>query len=218
MGSSLSSQVISSYSEKKQKLIEEIGAAKVVKATNDRLKSQIEELKSTVLAMEKASGILSKIGEDRQREAQDQIELLVTQGLQKIFGDHLSFKVVQSIKGKTPVVEFLIQTRLADGKIREADILSSMGGGVAAVTGFLLRLIVLLLDTSRKDAILILDETFAHVSDSYLPALSEFLREIVDKAKVQIVLVTHQPVFAEVADKAYKYSLDKNGYTVAKEM
>jgi hypothetical protein len=48
--------------------------------------------------------------------------------------------------------------------------------------------------------------------------LAEFLREIVDKAKVQIILVTHQQQFLEHADKAYRFYLDSSGYTVAKEL
>lgn len=210
--------IITAFNQKKQRLAEDIGAARAVVEQSEFLKQQVAKLTANTELLEKASGVLAKVGESRQQEAQEQIELLVTQGLQKIFGEHLSFKVVQSIKGRAPVVDFVIQTTLADGKIRETDILSSMGGGVAAVTGFLLRLVVLLLDKSRKSSILVLDETFAHVSDVYLPALSEFLREIVDKAQVQIIMVTHQASFGDVADKAYRFSLDANGYTSVREL
>jgi DNA repair exonuclease SbcCD ATPase subunit len=217
MGSFHSSLELSRYFEaKKNGLAQDIGAAKVVIERKTQLDKEVSFLTSQVAALEKAAGVLAKIGEERQQDAQSQIESLVTQGLQKIFGSHLAFKVVQSVKGRTPVVEFIIQTTLADGKIRETDILSAMGGGVSAVTGFLLRLVVLLLDNSKKSSILVLDETFAHVSDAYLPALADFLRGIVDKAQVQIIMVTHQHVFSEVADKAYRFSLDSNGFTVAR--
>lgn len=219
MGSFRSSQELSrSFNLKKEKLAQDIGAARVIIDRKTELEKEVSFLAEHVATLEKAAGVLAKIGEERQQEAQNQIESLVTQGLHKIFGDHLTFKVVQSVKGRTPVVEFVIQTSLPDGKVRETDILSAMGGGVSAVTGFLLRLVVLLLDKSKESSILVLDETFAHVSDAYLPALAEFLREIVDKAKVQIIMVTHQHIFSEVADKAYKFSLDVNGYTVAKPL
>lgn len=213
-----SSALLSAYSDKRQALSEDIGAAKVLAEASRSLQEQVTELTKVSETMEKAAGVLASIGESRQKAAQEQIEELVTQGLQKIFGSHLSFKVVQSVKNKTPVVDFLIRTELLDGKIRETDILSAMGGGVAAVTGFLLRLVVLLLDRSRKSAILVLDESFAHVSDAYLPTLAEFLREIVDKAKVQILLVTHQQEFETLADKAYRFSLDSNGHTQVREL
>ncbi len=210
--------LIAEYSKRRQKIAEDVGSLKTLTEASNRLKADIVELSKVSENMEKAAGILSSIGESRQQEAQEQIEVLVSQGLQKIFGANLSFRVAQSVKGRTPVVDFLVCTTLPNGKVRETDILSSVGGGVAAVAGFLLRLVVLLLDKSQKSAILILDETFAHVSDAYLPALAEFLREIVDKAKVQIILVTHQQQFLEHADKAYRFSLDSSGYTVAKEL
>jgi DNA repair exonuclease SbcCD ATPase subunit len=59
---------------------------------------------------------------------------------------------------------------------------------------------------TSEENILILDETFAHVSDEYLPALGEFLREIVDKTGVQIIMVTHQSQFEEWADLVYRFS------------
>jgi DNA repair exonuclease SbcCD ATPase subunit len=213
-----SQELLRSFNQKKNKLAQDIGAARVIVERKTELEREVAFLTQQVLTLEKAAGVLAKVGEERQQEAQNQIESLVTQGLQKIFGTHLTFKVVQSVKGRTPVVDFVIQTALTDGTVRETDILSAMGGGVSAVTGFLLRLVVLLLDKSKESSILVLDETFAHVSDAYLPALAEFLREVVDKAKVQIIMVTHQHIFSEVADKAYKFSLNSDGYTVAKAL
>lgn len=219
MASSRSSQpILESYSKKKQALAEDIGAARVVVERAASLTKEVDSLTETVKLLEKVAGVLATVGETRQKEAQEQIELLVTQGLHKIFGPHLAFRVVQSVKGRVPVVDFVIQTTLPDGRVRETDILSSMGGGVAAVTGFLLRLVVLLLDKSRTSSVLVLDETFAHVSDTYLPALAEFLREIVDKTHMQIIMVTHQTEFLSNADRCYEFSLSTEGYTVVREL
>jgi DNA repair exonuclease SbcCD ATPase subunit len=219
MASSPSLQEISeSFSKKRQALAEDIGAARVSVERAASLTKEVDSLTETVQIWTQIAGVLATVGETRQKEAQEQIELLVTQGLQKIFGPHLSFRVVQSVKGRVPVVDFVIQTALPDGRVRETDILSSMGGGVAAVTGFLLRLVVLLLDKSRTGSVLVLDETFAHVSDAYLPALAEFLREIVDKTHMQIVMVTHQKEFLEGADRCYEFSLNAEGHTVVREL
>jgi ABC-type lipoprotein export system ATPase subunit len=62
-----------------------------------------------------------------------------------------------------------------------------------------------------------LDETFAHVSSEYLEPMGQFLREVVDKTGVQIIMVTHQPELAEYADTVYRFS-NKDGKTqVAKD-
>ena len=59
---------------------------------------------------------------------------------------------------------------------------------------------------ARKPDLLVLDETFAHVSEEYLEPLGQFLRQVVDRTGVQILLVTHQDTFLDYADKAYKFS------------
>src|SRR5579859_7131635 len=105
MGSFHSSQeLLKSFSEKKNKLAQDIGAARVIIERKAELEKEVAFLTQHVETLEKAAGVLAKIGEERQQEAQNQIESLVTQGLQKIFGNHLTFKVVQSVKGRTPVV------------------------------------------------------------------------------------------------------------------
>lgn len=203
---------------KRRELDNDIGAVKHMAETGKALQAEIAQLKSTVDVLERAAGVLAKIGEDRQKDAQEKIESLVTQGLRKIFGEELSFHVIQSLKGRTPVVEFVIRSTLEDGTVIETGVIGARGGGVTAVVGFLLRLVVLLLSSQGEDVILVLDETFAHVSDAYLPRLAEFLKEIVEKSKVQIIMVTHQPVFAEVADKAYRFSLGRDGMTKVREL
>src|ERR1700722_13826479 len=99
----------------KSKLFADIGAAKAVSENITEVNGRIEVLTSGVQNLEKVSSILSSIGEERQKETQEQIEVLVTQGLQKIFGDNLSFHVVQTVKARTPAVEFFIRTKLEDG-------------------------------------------------------------------------------------------------------
>ena len=184
---------------------------------------QAKELKADVIKYTEDMGIfeqvvvlLNSIGEDRQLKAQQEIEELVTRGLQSIFDASLSFHILQTIKGKTANVEFIVRTTLEDSVV-ETPVLEARGGGLAATIGFLLRVVVLILKGgSGRESILILDETFAMVSDEYLPALGEFLRELVDHTGIQVIMVTHQSFFTEVADKVYRLSL-KDGKTQVRE-
>jgi DNA repair exonuclease SbcCD ATPase subunit len=169
--------------------------------------AEIEELTQVVDLHEKAAHILTAIGEERQDAAQRSIEALVTEGLRTIFGDDLSFHLVPGVRAKAPVVDLVVRSRLADGTSVETDVLAARGGGLAAVIGFLLRLVILLLSRDRQDTVLFLDETFAHVSAEYLPSLIEFLRDLVAKTGVQIVLVTHEESFQEAADVTYHLKL-----------
>jgi len=180
------------------------------------LQAEVADLAETIETLERVTILLNSLGEDRQMKAQRIIEELVTRGLQTIFDESLSFHIIQAVRGKSATVEFIVRTTL-EGRVFETNVMEARGGGLAATIGFLLRLVVMLLSKGTKtENILILDETFAHVSAEYLDPLREFLRQIVDKTSVQIFMVTHQPEFAEDADKVYRFTLE-DGKTQVRE-
>lgn len=203
---------------RKRELEQQQVAERMVRQRADDLRAEIEKLVVDVETHERATILLNSIGEEKQYAAQSAIEALVTRGLQTIFDDSLSFHIRQKVVGKRAEVDFVVRTTLANGSIVETDVMDARGGGLAATVGFLLRLVVMLLRSgnTKDDNVLILDETFAHVSEEYLPALNEFLRKIVDKTGVQIIMVTHQPEFTELADKVYRFS-SVDGKTIVKE-
>lgn len=190
------------------------GEALALATQGKNLLDEIRQLNEVAGLHEKAAHILTAIGEDRQNAAQRAVESLVTEGLRTVFGDDLSFHLLPGVRAKTPVVDFVVRSHLPDGTSVDTDVLAARGGGMAAVIGFLLRLVILLLSRSRQDTVLFLDETFAHVSAEYLPRLIEFLKDLVAKTGVQIVLVTHEESFLEAADTVYKLQL-ANGITKA---
>jgi len=162
------------------------------------------------LLHERVALLLTSLGEEKQNEAQQTIENLVTSGLQKIFDESLSFHIVQSVRGKASSLEFQVRTATTTGRDLDTSVMDARGGGIAAVIGFLLRLVVFLLRPDSPEKFMVLDESFAHVSDEYLPSLGAFLRELVDRTSVQIVMVTHQPQFADYADKVYRFSSEND--------
>lgn len=192
--------------------------ARLTLARAKDVKAEIENLQKEIVNLDKAGVVLNSIGEERQLRAQDTIEALVTRGLQQIFDDSLSFHIIQSVKAKAANVEFVVRTTLADGGIVDTPVLDARGGGLAATIGFLLRVVILLLKNGRdKDNILILDETFSMVSAEYIPGVGEFLRELVDKTGIQIILVTHQDDLTLNADIVYRFSAE-NGRTKVQEV
>lgn len=185
------------------------------KFLTDRLRElerEISVLAAEETLHEKAAHLLTSIGEQRQEDAQRRIENLVTLGLQTIFSEELSFHLVPGVRAKTPVVDFVVRSRLDDGSIVDTDVMDARGGGLAAVVGFMLRLVILLLNHLKGDTVMFLDETFAHVSAEYLPRLISFIKELVERTGVQIVMVTHEDAFAEAADVVYRFTL-KDGIT-----
>jgi DNA repair exonuclease SbcCD ATPase subunit len=203
---------------RRRELDSQEGEARSLQRRHDEVLAEVVELSSDIQVHERATILLNSIGEEKQYAAQEAIEQLVTRGLQTIFDESLTFHILQDVKAKRAEVSFVVRTTLTDGTVTETDVMDSRGGGLAATVGFLLRLTVMLLRTdAQADNILILDETFAHVSDEYIPGLKEFLRKVVDRTGVQILMITHQPAFEEVADKVYRLSLVE-GKTVVKEL
>jgi DNA repair exonuclease SbcCD ATPase subunit len=194
-----------------------IAEARLIATNGKKLKEEISLASHDVDLYNKVAITLASIGETRQARAQETIEELVTRGLNAIFDDDLSFQVVQTQRGKTPEVKFLVKSSMANGRAVETSVMDARGGGLAAVVGFLLRLVVLLLNKDNKDSVLILDESFSHVSAEYERPLAEFIKELIEKTKVQIILVTHSDAFSEFADKRYRFR-QPNGLTKVDEL
>lgn len=194
----------------------EAGEARAVAAQGKAIERQVADLKASLERHEKALGVLLTIGESRQESAKAQVESLVTQALQTIFGDDLSFHLQPRTRGNQQVIDFVLRSTYPDGSTVDTSVLDSRGGGMAAVVGFVLRLVVLLLTPNTRRA-LFLDESFGMVSAEYEPRVAEFLREVADKAAVQVVLITHSSAYSDAADRCYEMTLRGDGSTVAVE-
>ena len=203
--------------DRRRQLDARLGVARLLVSRIKDLRTEVESLRTDVTELEQVTHLLNSIAEDKQLKAQADIEELVSRGLQTVFDDTLSFHIVQSTRGKTSVVEFVIRTTLGD-RVVDTNVMESRGGGIAVVVGFLLRVVVMLLRTGpRQEDLLLLDETFAMVSVEYLPVLAEFLRSIVDETGIQIILITHQKELVEGADKVYEFKT-VSGRTVVAEV
>lgn len=210
----LSSQLIKIKSDIDKK----IGYREALEKLQVTTEEDILNSRNLIESYAKVSALLNSIGESKQKLIQDKIEHLVTQGLQTIFSDSMSFHIEQETKGSTQVTDLIVRTTLPSGECFDTPAIGSRGGGVVSVISFLLRLIMVLLsDEMKKNPILILDEPFAALSKNLAPDMATFIREIVDRTGVQILMVTHEESFVDVADKAYKVK-SINNRSVVKEL
>lgn len=192
-------------SKAERKTERQVGEAKALASRAVADRNRATELEAQAEALEEAIGVMNSFADQRQAEVQQKVEQLVTHGLATIFGDDLSFHIITESKARRQEARFVIRSKMGD-QVVETSILDARGGGVAAVAGFLLRLIVTLLHKDVRH-FFVLDEAFGQLSAEYEPKLAEFLRELVDKTSAQIVLITHSPEFEGVADKLYRFSL-----------
>jgi DNA repair exonuclease SbcCD ATPase subunit len=200
-----------------QDLHTEVGQARSLADRGRLLTAEVERFGLDRETAERVSGVLSKLASDRDQAARAQVESLVTAGLQAIFGDGgevLTFHLVESTLRNAANIDFEVHTTKPDGTEIVTDVMSARGGGVAAVIGMLLRVVLILLtrQTGQKvSSTLVLDETLAMLSADRLEAASAFLRTLVDSAGLQVIMVTHQTELTESADKVYRVSLRPDG-------
>lgn len=180
------------------------GQFKMVQSSLDHAEKEVSRLLERVENLNKISLLLSSYADDRQSHVQGQIEGIVSKGLQSIFDQDLSFRIVNRMVGKRPETDFVLVSKVG-GETLETSILDSRGGGVAAVAGFLMQAVLVLLTPNLRPT-LFLDESFAQVSADYLSPLGEFIKELTTKSPLQVVMVTHQPEFSGMADRVYEFS------------
>jgi DNA repair exonuclease SbcCD ATPase subunit len=185
----------------------EIGEAKALAKRAKSDFAEAEEAEARADALEKVVGFLNSFADSRQAEVQSKVEALVTHGLQTVFDDSLSFHVVSETKARRVETRFVVRSKMGD-EVVETSILDARGGGVAAVAGFLLRLIVLLLRPGVRP-FLVIDESFSQLSAEYEPRMADFLKELSEKTPVQMLLITHSSEFEAVADKLVRSSLQE---------
>ena len=133
------------------------------------------------------------------------IETLVTQGLQKVLKDpSLALELERKISRNKVGVVMTVSSMMKQTKVN-TDVLSARGGGLASLVGFFIRLV--LMASSGQVRVLVLDESFAHLSVEYESLLAELLHDLSDRMKVQIIMVTHSEVYEEYADTVHRFSL-----------
>jgi len=192
---------------------EEVGRAKAVAEAGKELAGKVEAGEALDVQLRQVSALFRSMSEERQTVLRTRIEGLVSLGLKAVFEEPFEFKINMVPKAD----QITANLTVLDSTGLETDILGARGGGVAAVVGVLLQLVMLTFLGERSAKLLFLDESFAHLSDEYVRRMAMLLKLLTEKLKLQVVLVTHQPEFMEFADKAYKFTAPK-GITKVEEL
>lgn len=137
-----------------------------------------------------AQKIVQEVAEAIQNQAHRQIASVVSRCLETVFEDNAyEFQInFEQKRGRTEAELVFIRDRL------EIDPTEAAGGGVVDVAAFALRLACLMLSIPRRRKLLLLDEPFRFLSKEYRPKIRELLIELAKELKMQMVIVTHDPM------------------------
>lgn len=180
----------------------------------ESLRQEVDTLTSEAELINKVLTVYHRLDESIQEYFLAALERLVTAGIQAIFQDEISFHIRPKVRGNQVTMDFVLKN--PDGS--ETDLIGSRGGGLISIIGVVLQIVTIRLMQDKIHQVLVLDEPFSHLSAEYVEPCANFLRKLSDDLDVQIIMVTHQPEFLDVADKAYRLTQDSDGWAVANEI
>jgi hypothetical protein len=167
------------------------------------LQESLKEIHEEGECLEQVRLLLLEAAKHAREQGRRQVELLVTQALQFVFGADMEFKVVVEEKRDRPEAEFFVcSTYEGDYKV-ETTPEDARGGGVVDVISLALRLALLHAFRPPVGGPAILDEPGKHVSVEYSPQLAQFLKGFSQSLGCQVIMVSHNQHLADSADIAY---------------
>jgi DNA repair ATPase RecN len=196
---------------RRQELDRQVGFATALARRGKALEEELSTLTEDIEVYAKVNALLTSMGDERQSEVQSRIENLVTHGLRVIYDENMSFHIEQDVKRNQSAVTFHIKSSIGGRANVVTPVLNARGGGIVATVSFVLRVVVALL--SDRKPVFVFDEVFAHVSPDYELRVAEFLRDLCDQVGIQVIMVTHSDAYSDLADTAYRFSLE-NGESV----
>ncbi len=186
----------------KEKIQRAKGARDQIQKTLSDMKERLKYLEKRKEYIEKAQVLIQTTAKETQEKLRYHIEDIVNMALDICFPNKYSFIVDFQIKrGKTEAELFLVKDR------ERIDPLAAAGGGVADIVSFALRLSAWSL--SKTDNVIILDEPFKFLSSNLRPLAGEVLKQLSEKLNLQIIMVTHDEVMIDIADKVFEVKQKK---------
>lgn len=134
------------------------------------------------------------------------VQELQTEGLQAVFNDQdIRVKAdVEIQRGKVSVNLVTIQNHPLGGVV-EGEGLDAFGGALVTLQSVLLRIIIVIRRGLRP--LLVMDESLPAIEGGYLLNLGRFLSKLCEKLGMDILIVTHNQLLVDAADRAYRISL-----------
>ena len=184
--------------------------------------SILEKQKATLLSFlktdekelvvrEEAQSIIQTAAQLTQKTLEEQLSSVVSLALAAVFHKNPYKFVVDFVqKRNTTECELLFER---DGERLKP--LSDSGFGAADIASTALRISYWSSGDSRP--VLIIDEPCKNLSRKYHTAASAMFKELCEKLKLQMIVITHIPDFRERCDKMFLVSMDGKGVSTVVE-
>jgi hypothetical protein len=178
-----------------------------VLARRDETQAKIDKLMADEDRLDKVSTLFKTLIDREITDNVQAVEKLLTEGLRAVFDDQDLWVTteVEAKHGKISV-DLITNQRHPDGSVVAGISSEAFGGAVTTVQSVLLRLSVLLRRGLRP--VIFLDESLPAINQNYIGNMAKFLQALCARMGVDILMVSHDPMLIEAAQKAYQIRKD----------
>ena len=157
------------------------------------LEERVKGLKEVHEVMKQSAALV-------QQQVAEQLSAIVTEGVRAVIGKPYEFVFEFIDRRGTSECDLYIKT----DKGFKRDILSGLGGGVADVCSFTLRLAYILLSGAEK--VIVIDEAARHInSPEQRELFAQVVRKLVNEFNLQLILITGVKELVDIADIVYEF-------------
>ena len=160
----------------------------------------LSSLRSKYEYSEKAQIIFQAVAKKTQANLEIHFSDLITLALRSVFDEPLEFTMNVVARRNTTEVDLFLR----DGGEADDDPMDCSGGGALDIASFASRVAFWSLRKNRHT--LILDEPFKYVSPDLQHKVSDMIRLLSEKLKLQIIMVSHADEINYSADKTFLVS------------
>lgn len=178
--------------------------------------NNLGQTRQNLATWEQVQVLFTKVSEYAREQLKTRIEETVTAALTAVFGEGYTFRINMRQLGNQPAAEWQVVSQYGDEEVA-ASPEDARGGGITDVVSLALRLAMLEILRPRPEGPVLFDEPAKMVSAEYAGNLAYFLKQYAEKTGRQVVMVTHNPQLAEVADKSYLVT-QKDGVSEVREI
>ncbi|MEE9214905.1 MAG: hypothetical protein V3U54_08945 [Thermodesulfobacteriota bacterium] len=197
--------------ELKAKINQQIGECNALRTKKEQVELRLMEIDTKIQTHENASIFLQTLSDETRQMIINKMSNIVTDALKQVLDKNLAFEMQLSTERNQVDIKFLVKDTTMN---KSYEILNSFGGGLADIVSFPLRVSLLLKWSPQLSRVLIMDETFKAVDVTNQAFLGEFIRQLSEKLRLQIILVTHSSEIASKAHKQFKVNNAKGVSTV----
>jgi DNA repair exonuclease SbcCD ATPase subunit len=175
-----------------------------IDSTLSALQVDVTDCKRRLRRYEQAREIIREVGIKTQQQLQYHIADITSMALEAVFNDPygLAVEFIQR-RNKTECDLYFVRSG------EKVDPLDASGGGAVDVAAFALRIASWSMNQPRSRNVIILDEPLRFLSADMQERASQMIKELSVKLGLQFIIVTHEPVLANYADKTFEVSIHK---------